>query len=164
MPVQQVLAAMADAGHEVNMLILDACRDNPYMGQWGSSHRGLDHGQASGGSFARSGRSKHMVLAPPPAHRGMLIAYATAPGGVAADDTGENGVYTKPLLQAMMIPGLSIQQVFRQVCYGVVTETGRSRHRGGPPPCWKILRLCRRRPRACLRVCPFWIDCMRPCL
>ena len=64
------------------------------------------------------------LVLPPPVH-GMLIAYATAPGGVAADGAqGENGVYTKHLLQAMMIPGLSIEQLFKQVRNGVVAETG----------------------------------------
>jgi hypothetical protein len=53
----------------------------------------------------------------------MLIAYATAPGGMAADDAGRNGVYTKHLLQVMARPGLSIEQVFKQVRSGVVAET-----------------------------------------
>src|SRR5262249_55669393 len=62
--------------------------------------------------------------AAPPTARGVLIAYATAPGGVAGDGLpGEDGVYTKHLLQALLIPGLSIQQVLKQVRYGVVVET-----------------------------------------
>ena|SRR5215813_3187850 len=75
--------------------------------------------------FSRSWRSSQMGLAVPAiTARGMLIAYATAPGGTAADGAaGENGVYTKHLLQALMIPGLGIQQVFKQVRHGVVTET-----------------------------------------
>jgi hypothetical protein len=54
----------------------------------------------------------------------MLIAYATAPGRMAADGDGRNSVYTKHLLQAIMIPGLTIEQVFKQVRSGVVAETG----------------------------------------
>jgi uncharacterized caspase-like protein len=124
-PLQRVLTAMADAGNEVNILILDACRDNPYAGQWGSSQRGLAVIQAGSGSGTRQRRTGQPGLIPPPptALRGTLIAYATAPGSTAQDGAGENGVYTKHLLQAMTIPGLSIAQVFKQTRYGVVRET-----------------------------------------
>jgi len=102
LPMGQVLGAMEDANNGLNIVILDACRNMP---------------------FSRSYRSSQGGLAPPPTARGMLIAYATSPGGMAADGAGENGVYTKYLLQAMTIPGLSIEQVFKQVRYGVVAET-----------------------------------------
>jgi len=103
LPMGRVIGAMEEAGNGLNILILDACRDLP---------------------LARSWRSSQAGLAPPPTARGMLIAYATAPGGRAADGTGgENGVYTKHLLQAMPIAGLSIEQVFKQVRSGVVAET-----------------------------------------
>jgi Caspase domain len=42
----------------------------------------------------------------------------------AADGDGEHGIYTHHLLQAMLTPGLSIEQVFKQVRYEVVAETG----------------------------------------
>jgi len=104
LPMGRVLGAMEEAGNGLNILILDACRNTPFSRSWRSSQAGL---------------------APPPTTaRGMLIAYATAPGGRAADGTGgENGVYTKYLLQAMTVPGLSIEQVFKQVRYRVVAET-----------------------------------------
>lgn len=103
LPMGRVIGAMEDANNGLNILILDACRNMP---------------------FSRSFRSSQGGLAPPPTSpRGMLIAYATSPGGMAADGTGENGVYTKYLLQAMSVPGLSIEQVFKQVRYGVVAET-----------------------------------------
>jgi hypothetical protein len=104
LPMGRVLGAMEDANNGLNILILDACRNMP---------------------FSRSFRSTQGGLAPPPTSpHGMLIAYATSPGGMAADGAGENGVYTKYLLQAMTVPGLSIEQVFKQVRYGVVAETG----------------------------------------
>ena len=102
LPMGRILGAMEDANNGLNILILDACRNLP---------------------FSRSWRTRQVGLAPPPAARGTLIAYATAPGGMAADGAGENGVYTKHLLQTMALPGLSIEQVFKQVRYGVVTET-----------------------------------------
>jgi hypothetical protein len=104
LPMGRIMGAMEDANNGLNILILDACRDMPFSRSYRSSQGGL--------------------AAPPTAPRGMLIAYATAPGGMAADGAGgENGVYTKHLLQAMTVPGLSIEQVFKQVRYGVVTET-----------------------------------------
>jgi len=102
LPMGRVIGAMEDANNGLNFLILDACRNMP---------------------FSRSFRSNQVGLAPPPMARGMLIAYATSPGGMAADGFGANSVYTKHLLQAMTIPGLSIEQVFKQVRSGVVTET-----------------------------------------
>jgi hypothetical protein len=104
LPMGRVIGAMEDANNGLNIVILDACRNMPFSRSWRSSQGGL---------------------APPTlSPRGMLIAYATAPGGMAADGTGENGVYTKYLLRAMAVPGLSIEQVFKQVRYGVVAETG----------------------------------------
>jgi hypothetical protein len=102
LPMGRVIGAMEDANNGLNLLILDACRNMPFSRSWRSSQGGL---------------------APPPTARGMLIAYATAPGGMAADGAGENGVYTKHLLQTMALPGLSIEQVFKQVRHGVVAET-----------------------------------------
>jgi len=103
LPMGQVVGAMEEAGNGLNIVILDACRNMPFTRSWRSSQGGL---------------------APPSTARGMLIAYATAPGRMAADGEGRNGVYTKHLLQAMTLPGLSIEQVFKQVRSGVVTETG----------------------------------------
>jgi formylglycine-generating enzyme required for sulfatase activity len=54
---------------------------------------------------------------------GSLIAYATAPGSTAADGAGRNGVYTSHLLQNIRIPGLPIEQVFKNVRIGVMKET-----------------------------------------
>jgi formylglycine-generating enzyme required for sulfatase activity len=55
--------------------------------------------------------------------RGSLIAYATAPGAVAADGNTRNGTYTKYLLQALNIPGLLIEQVLKRVRVAVEEET-----------------------------------------
>lgn len=100
--VGRVLGAMEDADNGVDIIILDACRDNPYARSLRSSQRGLAVTQAITGS---------------------LIAYATAPGSVAADGSGRNGVYTSHLLQNMRILGLPIEQVFKNVRIGVMKET-----------------------------------------
>jgi len=97
-----VLASMEDAGNGLNIVILDACRNAPFARQWRSAQRGLAAMQAAHGS---------------------LIAYATAPGSVAADGTGRNGTYTKHLLQYMTVPDLPVEQMFKQVRLAVEQET-----------------------------------------
>lgn len=54
---------------------------------------------------------------------GTLIAFATAPGQVAADGDGENGIYTKYLLAEIRQPGVPVEQLFKQVRIGVMAET-----------------------------------------
>ncbi len=98
----RVLGKMEDAGNDLNLVILDACRNNP---------------------FARSFRSGAQGLAKMDAPTGSLIAYATAPGSVAADGDGQNGVYTKHLLQNLTTQGLSVEEMFKRVRLGVVGET-----------------------------------------
>jgi len=89
-----VLAQMKEAQNWLNIVVLDACRNNP---------------------FARSFRSSSRGLASIDARFGTLIAYATAPGSTASDGNGRNGLYTKELLAAMRVPGLKIEDVFKRV-------------------------------------------------
>lgn len=99
----ELLAKMESAKNRVNLVILDACRNNP---------------------FARSFRSGSQGLAQMDAPVGTLIAFATAPGSVAADGSGRNGLYTQHLLTAMRQPGLKIEDVFKRVRQGVREESG----------------------------------------
>jgi hypothetical protein len=92
--VDVVLDQMQAAKSKVNMVVLDACRNNPFERRF----------RAIGGGLAQ-------INAP----EGTLIAYATAPGRVAADGTGENGLYTEELLRAMKEPGLKVEDVFKAV-------------------------------------------------
>ena len=100
--VNFVLAKMDSAKNALNIVILDACRNNP---------------------FARSFRSASRGLAQMDAPTGTFIAFATAPGSVASDGTGVNGLYTEYLLREMQKPGLPIEQMFKQVRIGVMRET-----------------------------------------
>jgi uncharacterized caspase-like protein len=101
----QVLDEFASAKNRLNILVLDACRDNPFRSLWRSTSAGAG-------------------LAKTDAPRGTLVAYATSPGSVAADGSGRNGIYTSHLLREMARPGLTIEQVFKGVRIGVVDETG----------------------------------------
>lgn len=89
-----VLAQMENARNRMNVVIMDACRDNP---------------------FARSFRSSQRGLATINAPTGTLIAYATAPGSVASDGTGKNGLYTEILLNEIQVEGQKIEETFKNV-------------------------------------------------
>ena len=56
--------------------------------------------------------------------KGSFIAYATAPGSIALDGVGKNGLYTQELMKAMEKPGLSIEQVFKEVRLNVLRLSG----------------------------------------
>jgi hypothetical protein len=100
--VALILEKMSTAGKGVNILIVDACRDDP---------------------FGRSFRSVSRGLAQMDAPRGTIIAYATSPGKVAADGEGRNSPYTKNLVKAMQQPNKPIEQVFKEVRRAVQEET-----------------------------------------
>jgi uncharacterized protein YgiM (DUF1202 family) len=102
MHIGRVLSAIEEANAAVNLVILDACRDNP---------------------FRKAGRSLGRGLAPVQAAHGTLIAYATAPGDVAEDGSGSNGVYTKHLLHNIRTPGMKVEDVFKHVRIEVRQET-----------------------------------------
>jgi len=103
---QVILDQMQDAGARLNILILDACRNNPFGG------RGLR--AVTGG------------LAPMQAPEGTLIAYATQPGAVASDGEGVDSPYSAALGQVMLKRGLEFREALNQVGLTVSKETGGS--------------------------------------
>ena len=98
-----VLRQMEGAGTRLNLVILDACRNNPF------ASRGI---RSSGGGLAE-------MRAP----EGTVISYSTQPGNVAADGNGANSPYTAALAEAIRRPGLDVFQVFNQVGLSVKTAT-----------------------------------------
>jgi uncharacterized caspase-like protein len=96
--VDSILAKLESAKNRLNIVVLDACRDNP---------------------FARSFRSAGHGLAPLDAPTGTFIAFATAPGRTAADGGGANGLYTEQLLAVLPTPGLKLEDAFKRVLTGV---------------------------------------------
>ncbi len=93
-----VLEKMESARSHTNIVILDACRNNPYPNRFKLSVPGLAQVDAPAGS---------------------IIAYATAPGSTAADGAGKNGLYTQYLVDQIARPGLQIEEVFKAVRAGV---------------------------------------------
>ena len=104
--VNLVLRQMQGSGTRLNMVILDACRNNPF------GARGL---RASDGGLAQ-------MRAP----EGTLISYATQPGNVALDGTDGHSPYTKALATTIKQSGLDIFQTFNQVGLAVKRQTGGS--------------------------------------
>jgi len=97
-----VLAKMESARNRLNILILDACRNNP---------------------FARSFRSSAQGLAQMDAPAGSYIAFATSPGRTAADGAGSHGLYTQHLLDQLARPGIKVEDVFKRVRTGVMRDS-----------------------------------------
>jgi formylglycine-generating enzyme required for sulfatase activity len=102
--VDNVLDDMNASGTKVNIIVLDACRNNPF------GDKGL-RGTGSG-------------LASMDAPKGTMVAYATGPGKTAADGDGKNSPYTEALARIIIQPGLAIEDVFREVSKDVQTKTG----------------------------------------
>jgi uncharacterized protein (TIGR02145 family) len=98
----RVLALMEASGTKVNIVILDACRNNPFERSWTRSANG------SGLAFMN-------------APRGSLIAYATSPGSTASDGSGNNGLYTSAILESIKIPDITILEMFQNV-RNIVTQ------------------------------------------
>lgn len=97
-----VINQMEFAGNTLNLLILDACRNNPFQAGFRSSSRGLARIESASGT---------------------LVAFAAAPGQVASDGTNGNSPYSAALADAMRVPGLSIEQVFKRARIAVEAAT-----------------------------------------
>ncbi|GGM08324.1 hypothetical protein GCM10011534_32870 [Pseudooceanicola nanhaiensis] len=98
-----VLRQMASARNRINIVILDACRNNPFEDIPDMDDNGLAEMKAPTGTF---------------------LAYATAPGAVALDGTGDNSPFTAALADAMQTEDLPIEQMFKAVRVEVIRQTG----------------------------------------
>jgi uncharacterized caspase-like protein len=115
--LNELLERLGALPQGINVVILDACRNNPFSGAevLGPDGRRLKFRGATPAGLAR-------VEAP----LGSMVAFSTAPGGVALDNPGDrNSLYTKHLLEQMRAPGLPVELLFKQVRLAVARETGR---------------------------------------
>ncbi len=99
---QTVLRQMYSAANRTNIVILDACRNNPF---------------SDIPEFGDSG------LAEMQAPRGTFLAYSTAPGSVALDGASGNSPFTSAVVDHMNKPGVSIERMFREVRISVLEAT-----------------------------------------
>jgi vacuolar-type H+-ATPase subunit H len=100
--LNKVIGRMAGARNRMNIVILDACRNNPFREMFRFYSEGL---------------------AQTPAPARSYVAYAAAPGALAVDGTGTNSFYTGVLVQVMKQPDLTIEEVFKQVRSEVISKT-----------------------------------------
>jgi uncharacterized caspase-like protein len=101
-----VLKVMEYSNNRINVIILDACRNNPFR------------------SFSRSDEKGITRMDPPAgAKQGSIIAFATAPGAVASDGETRNGLYTSKLLKYINTPGLTLEEVFKKARIDVLNES-----------------------------------------
>lgn len=101
--MEYLMGVVEQAGNPLNIFVLDACRNNPFR----SFTRTVDPGL-------------NQVNAP----KGSYVVYATAPGSVASDGTGRNGLFTSKLLKYINTPNLELEKVFKYVARDVQAESG----------------------------------------
>lgn len=102
LPLSYVMRLLEESRSGLNVVVLDACRDNPMR-----QHRGV----STGG------------LAPVEAPPGTIVVYATAPGRVALDGKqGSNGIFTAELLKYIKQPGLTVEEMVKRVTLAVQLE------------------------------------------
>jgi uncharacterized caspase-like protein len=102
--VSRVLRQMEGSGTRLNLVMLDACRNNPFGGR---GLRAIDSGLAQ-------------MRAP----EGTLISFATQPGNIAQDGADGHSPYTRALVQTILRPGLGVFDAMNQVGLTVKRSTG----------------------------------------
>ena len=107
--VGRILTKMTTAKNDLNIVILDACRNNPFARSW----RG----------FRDAANSDGLAKISPPT--GTLMLYATEPGKVAADGVGRNGLFTESLLQHILKPNVNYDQIVLAVSKDVWERSNR---------------------------------------
>ena len=105
-PLNRVIKRMNYSKNRMNIVILDACRNNPLPKR--------DRAMGSGGWGAFNDVAS-----------GMFIAYGTAPGRKAADGIGRNGLFTKHILKNIKTPEKTLEQVFKSTRLGVLNESNK---------------------------------------
>lgn len=103
------ITAQTQQAAQVSIIMLDACRDNPFRQRWPSAFRDIS-----------GGRGLARVSAP----TGTLVVFSAAPGEVAEDGRGRNSPFTEALLQHIDTPGLEVRAMVDQVRGSVLRATG----------------------------------------
>lgn len=96
LPLNKVIEVLERGDNATSIIILDACRNNPYERRW-------------------RGRAENQGLAPVYAPKGTIIAFATSPGETASDGYDKNGAFTSSLLTHLSNQNLTIEDLFKRV-------------------------------------------------
>ena len=103
--INRVLTEMTNAENKLNIIIMDACRGNPFPARF----RDISNNLAK-------------IVAP----RGAMIAYSTSPGERASDGNGKNGLYTGELIEVLKMSGLRLIDIFMQVRNNVILKSNQT--------------------------------------
>ncbi len=103
--LNDVLNTLNSVPNKIRILMLDACRNNPFPAINQTTGRGLAMVDTKSGA------------------PGTFISYSTSPGSEAEDGTGRNSPYTTALLDAARVPGLPIEEAFKRVRVAVNDAT-----------------------------------------
>ncbi len=118
--VSLLLDGMRKARSSTKIIILDACRDNPFLAlQTETGDSGGDSRALKNKTLKDSATGLSKLDAPPD----TLIAFSTAPGKTAADGSGRNSPYTRELVKVLKIQGLTIDKVFHRIRQEVFDKT-----------------------------------------
>lgn len=118
-PAGRLLAALPADGRTANIVVLDACRNNPFAGRSPAYARALNATGGAGRTEVPAGLSQ---LDHVPGN--TLIAYATSPGKVALDGRGRNSPYAEALARVMLDEGLEVTALFQEATLIVKHSTG----------------------------------------
>ncbi|HEX7416888.1 MAG TPA: caspase family protein [Steroidobacteraceae bacterium] len=113
----EVLKRLEGRKNRLNIVILDACRDNPF------TSAALEVSRSLSRSTGKAPFTIGVGLAQSFAPSGTFLAYSTAPGQVASDGTGRNSPYSAALIDALAQPGLKLEEVFKRVRNSVAAAT-----------------------------------------
>ncbi|MFO1426528.1 MAG: caspase family protein [Steroidobacteraceae bacterium] len=112
-----VLDLMGKANNRLNIVIIDACRNNPFTSKAMEVGRSLS--RSANKTPFRVSAGLAQTFAPPR----TFLAYATAPGEVASDGAGRNSPYSGALIEALAVPDLKLEDVFKRVRNSVAGAT-----------------------------------------
>ncbi len=123
--VNRVMNGLTEARNALNLIILDACRDAPFGEALKTAQKGLSQMDAP---------------------RNTLLAYSTAPGNVASDGAGKNGLYTGNLLREIRVPDAKVEDVFKRVRLAVRRGDRAVRRFRGKALRWRTISISSRPP------------------
>lgn len=108
---ERIFSKLDAVESDVNIVMLDACRNNPFEERFGQQFKSLFPDFSKG------------LAQPSKQPRGTLIAYATSPGSVALNGDEDHSPYMQAVLQIIRKPGLKVEELFKQVRMDVLEET-----------------------------------------
>jgi uncharacterized caspase-like protein len=123
-PIGGLFKALPADGRTANIIVLDACRNNPFAGRSPAYSRALGVGQPDARGLAREDVVPAGLSQVDNVPGNTLIAYATSPGKVALDGEGRNSPYAEALSRVLLDEGQEVTAIFQEATLQVKRNTG----------------------------------------